>query len=42
MRQPGAALISHYLAPDRLPVSKRCSRKHAHSQGRLCALYAAR
>ena len=42
MRQPGAALISHYLAPDRLPVSKRWSRKHAHSQGRLCALYAAR
>ena len=41
MRQPGAALIAHYLAPDRLPVSKRWSRKHAHSQGRLCALYAA-
>ena len=41
MRQEGAALIAHYLAPDRLPVSKRWSRKHAHSQGRLCALYAA-
>jgi integrase len=41
MLQPGAALIAHYLAPDRLPVSKRWSRKHAHSQGRLCALYAA-
>jgi integrase len=40
MRQAGAALIAHYLAPDRLPVSKRWSRKHAHSQGRLCALYA--
>jgi hypothetical protein len=40
MRQLGAALIAHYLAPDRLPVSKRWSRKHAHSQGRLCALYA--
>jgi integrase len=41
MRQPGAALIAHYLDPDRLPVSERWSRKHAHSQGRLCALYAA-
>ena len=41
MRQPGAALIAHYLDPDRLPVSKRWSRKHAHSQGRLCARYAA-
>ena len=41
MRQEGAALIAHYLAPDRLPVSKRWSRKHAHSQGRLCVLYAA-
>jgi len=41
MRQAGTALIAHYLAPDRLPVSKRWSRKHAHSQGRLCALYAA-
>jgi len=40
MRQPGAALIAHYLAPDRLPVSRQWSRKHAHSQGRLCALYA--
>jgi len=38
MRQAGAALIAHYLAPDRLPVSKRWSRKHAHSQGRLCAV----
>ncbi len=41
MRQPGAALIAWYLAPDRLLVSERWSRKHAHSQGRLCALYAA-
>jgi integrase len=40
MRQPGAALIAHYLAPDRLPVTKRWSRKHVHSQGRLCVLYA--
>jgi len=28
MRQPGAALIAHYLDPNRLPASKRCSRKH--------------
>ena len=41
MRQPGAALIAHYLDPDRLPVQARWSRKHAHTQGRPCALYAA-
>jgi hypothetical protein len=41
MRQPGAALISHYLDPDRLSVKTRWSRKHAHTQGRLCAVYAA-
>jgi len=32
MRQPGAALIAHYLDPDRLPVGQRWSRK------RICAL----
>lgn len=41
MRQAGAALIAHYLDLDRLPVGKRWSRKHAHSQGRLCTLYVA-
>jgi hypothetical protein len=41
MRLPGAALIAHYLDPDRLPVRKRWSRKHAHTQARLCALYVA-
>lgn len=41
MRQPGADLIAHYLDPGRLPVSQRWSRKHAHTQGRLCALYVA-
>jgi len=41
MRQPGAALIGHYLDADRLPVQERWSRKHAHTQARLCALYAA-
>jgi integrase len=41
MERPGADLIAHYLNPDRLPVEDRWSRKHAHTQGRLCALYAA-
>jgi integrase len=41
MERPGANLIAHYLGPDRLPVSERWSRKHAHTQGRLCALYVA-
>lgn len=41
MRRPGADLIAHYLDPDRLPVQARWSRTHAHTQGRLCALYAA-
>jgi integrase len=41
MMKPGAALIAHFLDPDRLPVQDRWSRKHAHTQRRLCALYAA-
>jgi integrase len=41
MAKPGAALIAHYLDPDRLPVRKRWSRKHAHTQQRLCKLYVA-
>ncbi len=41
MRKPGAALIAHYLDPDRLPVRDRWSRKHAHTQRRLCVLYVA-
>ena len=41
MRRPGADLIAHYLDPDRLPVQARWSRNHAHTQGRLCAVYAA-
>jgi integrase len=41
MERPGADLIAWYLDPDRLPVQERWSRKHAHTQGRLCALYAA-
>jgi hypothetical protein len=41
MKKPGAALIAHYLDPDRLPVQERWSRKHTHTQARLCALYVA-
>ena len=41
MRQPGAALVAYYLNHDRLPASERWSRKHAHTQRRLCELYAA-
>jgi integrase len=37
----GADLIAHYLDPDRLPADRRWSRKHAHTQGRLCQRFAA-
>ena len=41
MRRPGAALIAHFLNPDRLPVGERWSRKHADTQRRLCERFAA-
>jgi len=41
MELPGADLIAHYLDPDRLPVDDRWSRKHAHTQRRLCERFAA-
>jgi hypothetical protein len=41
MRRPGADLIAWYLNPDRLPVEQRWSRKHAHTQRRLCERFAA-
>ena len=41
MKRPGADLIAHYLDPDRLPVGERWSRKHAHTQRRLCERFAA-
>ena len=41
MRRPGADLIAHYLDLDRLPVQERWSRKHAHTQRRLCERFAA-
>jgi hypothetical protein len=40
MTRPGADLIAHYLDPDRLPVDERWSRKHAHTQARLCERFA--
>jgi hypothetical protein len=40
MRRPGGDLIKHYLDPDRLPVQERWSRKHAHTQRRLCERFA--
>ena len=41
MERPGADLVAHYLDPDRLSVEDRWSRKHAHTQRRLCELFAA-
>jgi hypothetical protein len=40
MERPGADLIAWYLNPDRLPVRERWSRKHAHTQRRLCERFA--
>src|ERR1700683_428137 len=36
MERSGADLVAWYLDPDRLPVDKRWSRKHAHTPRRLC------
>ena len=41
MRRPGADLIAWYLNPDRLPAEGRWSRRHADTQRRLCARFAA-
>ena len=41
MEHTGADLIAHYLDPDRLPADRRWSRKHAHTQRRLCERFAA-
>jgi integrase len=40
MERLGADLIAHYLDPDRLPADQRWSRKHAHTQRRLCERFA--
>jgi hypothetical protein len=36
MERHGADLIAWYLSPDRLPADEQWSRKHAHTQRRLC------
>ena len=41
MERPGADLIGYYLSADRLPVQDQWSRKHAHTQRRLCERFAA-
>ena len=41
MERPGADLIAYYLSADRLPVQGQWSRKHAHTQRRLCERFAA-
>ena len=41
MERPGADLIGYYLSADRLPVQEQWSRKHAHTQHRLCERFAA-
>jgi integrase len=40
MTKLGAELIAWYLDPDRLPVSRRWSRRHADTQRRLCERFA--
>src|SRR6202050_436726 len=41
MERSGADLVAWYLDPDRLSVDERWSRKHAHTQRRLCERFAA-
>jgi hypothetical protein len=41
MERSGGNLVAHYLNPDRLPADRRWSRKHAHTQRRLCERFAA-
>jgi integrase len=41
MERPGADLIAWYLSPDRLPADEQWSRKHAHTQQRLCERFVA-
>jgi len=41
MEAPGTELIAFYLSPDRLSADRQWSRKHAHTQARLCQRFAA-
>jgi hypothetical protein len=36
LERPGSDLVAFYLCPDRLPARAQWSRKHAHTQRRLC------
>ena len=40
MQRTGTVLIAHYLHPDRLPADQRWSRKHEHTQRRMCERFA--
>jgi hypothetical protein len=40
LERPGSELVAFYLCPDRLPAREQCSRKHAHTQRRLCERFA--
>jgi len=40
MQAPGSELIAYFLCPDRLPPDRQWSRKHAHTQARLCQRFA--
>ena len=40
LERPGSDLIAWYLSPDRLPAREQWSRKHAHTQLRLCDRFA--
>ena len=41
MERSGAELIGYFLSPDRHPPGRQWSRKHAHTQGRLCERFVA-
>jgi integrase len=41
MERLGAELIAYFLSPDRLPPERQWSRKHAHTQRRLCERFVA-
>jgi integrase len=40
LERPGTDLVAFYLCPDRRPAREQWSRKHAHTQRRLCDRFA--
>jgi integrase len=40
LERAGSDLVGFYLSPDRLPAERQWSRKHAHTQRRLCERFA--